>query len=89
MNKLEEARIIIDECDTYIREAFIKRMRAVSDVLAYKKANNLPVLDRARENALIEANINKVPEELKPYYKALLKELLNLSKEYQEALLNA
>ena len=45
MNKLEEARIQIDKIDEAMAALFKERMLEVEQVLIYKKANNLPVLD--------------------------------------------
>ena len=53
MDKLQEARNIIGEVDAQIAELFCKRMRAVELVAEYKKERGLPVLDSAREQALI------------------------------------
>ena len=55
-NKLEEARKIINEVDSEMAELFVKRMRAAEMVYEYKKTYGLPILDQARENAVIEKN---------------------------------
>ena len=57
MNKLEEARLIINEVDSKMVELFKERMKAAKMVAEYKKENNLPVLDKAREEALINKNL--------------------------------
>ena len=56
MDKIENARKVISEADKAIAELFEKRMMAVRDVAEYKKERGLPVLDEAREAALIEKN---------------------------------
>ena len=56
MDKLENARKVISEVDKAIAELFEKRMTAVRAVAEYKKERGLPVLDEAREAALIEKN---------------------------------
>ena len=58
MNKLEEARLIINEVDLEMIELFKKRMKASKMVAEHKKENNLPVLDKVREEALIAKNVN-------------------------------
>ena len=89
MNKLEEARLIIDTEDEIIREAFIKRMNAVKEVIAYKKANGLPILDANREKIIIDKAMNRIDDpNMKKYYEALIKEIMKISKDYQKELLD-
>ena len=56
VNKLDEARKIINEVDEQMAELFIKRMRAAEMVYEHKKEYGLPILDEAREAAVIEKN---------------------------------
>ena len=88
MNKLEKARLAINEADAQIAQLFEKRMHAAEDVVAYKLENNLPVYDAAREAEVIERNLAKIcDEKLKPYYKDMLMQLMRISKEYQNAII--
>ena len=88
MNKLEQARLAINEADAVIAQYFEKRMRAAEDVAAYKTKNNLPVFDSAREQQVIERNLALITDEkLKPYYKDMLVQLMRISKEYQNAIM--
>ncbi|MCU0104368.1 chorismate mutase [Acholeplasma vituli] len=85
MNKLEQARIIIDDVDQQIAELFKKRMHAVMDVLSHKIENHLPVLDSIREAQMIEKNLSRFNDDsLKAYYESFLKSILDISKAYQE-----
>jgi monofunctional chorismate mutase len=85
MNKLEEARIQIDKIDETMAALFKQRMLAVEQVLIYKKANNLPVLDSTRENAMIQKNINRFESnKYSTYYELFLKSILEISRKYQE-----
>ena len=85
MNELERARIEIDAIDEEIRLLFIKRMTAVKSVLAFKQANQLPVLDTNREQLLKHARLEKMIEhEFKSYYESLLDALLKISKDFQK-----
>lgn len=89
MNKLEEARLIINECDRELIEIFKKRMTASKMVAAYKKENNIAILDEGREKALIDKNLKLLnDEELKKYYLIFLEGVLNASKDYQKDLIN-
>ena len=90
MNRLEKARLAINEADAQIAQLFEKRMHAAEDVVAYKLENNLPVYDAAREAEVIERNLAKIcDEKLKPYYKDMLVQLMRISKEYQQAVLDS
>lgn len=89
MNKLEQARLKINEADKNIAENFEKRMQAVKEVVQYKMENNLPIFDGAREKEVIERNLALIEDEkLRPYYKDCLVNLMRISKEYQNATVN-
>lgn len=88
MNKLEEARLIINEVDSKMVELFKERMKAAKMVAEYKKENNLPVLDKAREEALINKNLGLLNDtELEKYYLTFLEGMLTASKDYQKDLI--
>ena len=88
MNKLEEARLIINEVDFKMVELFKERMKAAKMVAEYKKENNLPVLDKAREEALINKNLGLLNDtELEKYYLTFLEGMLTASKDYQKDLI--
>lgn len=83
-NKLEEARRIINEVDSRMAELFVERMRAAELVLAHKKEFGLPILDRKREDAVIERNSALVEDPvLKGYYIDFLKNVMAVSRAYQ------
>ena len=89
MNELELARIKIDEADEEIRNAFLKRMNAVKDVINYKIKNNLAIFDSSREDIVINKNMALLKDKnVSKYYEDLLKHLMKLSKEYQEEIKN-
>lgn len=89
MNELELARIKIDEADEEIRNAFLKRMNAVKDVINYKIKNNLAIFDSSREDIVINKNMALLKDKnVSKYYEDLLKYLIKLSKEYQEEIKN-
>ena len=88
MNKLKEARLIINEVDSKMVELFKERMKAAKMVAEYKKENNLPVLDKAREEALINKNLGLLNDrELEKYYLTFLEGMLTASKDYQKDLI--
>ena len=54
---LEEIRSRIDAIDREMAALFVRRMGAAADVAAYKQAEGLPVLDAAREEAVLQKNL--------------------------------
>ena len=83
-NKLDAARIIINEVDSQMAELFEKRMRAAEMVLEYKMENGLPILDPKREDAVIARNAALIEDNaIQGYYIDFLKNLMALSKAYQ------
>lgn len=88
MNKLNDARKIINEVDSEIVKLFKKRMDAAKVVALYKKENNLPIYDEEREKTLIAKNLELLnDEELKNYYLIFIEGMLKASKEYQKDLI--
>ena len=87
---LQQAREVINEVDAQMAELFEKRMTAVQQVLAYKKEHNLPILDAAREQIVIEKGVARIQDPvLKPYYEELLIKQMELSRRYPKTLLAA
>ena len=83
-NKLEEARKIINEVDAQRASLFVRRMRAAELVYEHKREFGLPILDQAREDAVIERNSALVEDEgLKGYYIDFLKSVMAVSRAYQ------
>ena len=86
-NQLEKARKIINEVDARMAELFVQRMRAVEMVYEYKKEFGLPILDQAREAAVIEKNAALVQDEmLKEYYTDYIRHVMALSRAYQQSM---
>ena len=88
-NLLEEARKIINDVDTQMAELFVKRMCAAEMVYEHKKKMGLPILDQARERAVIERNTKRIEDEgLKGYYIDYLKNVMSISRAYQYRMQN-
>ena len=49
MKNLDDIRVEINAVDDELLSLIIKRLNLSKEVAAYKKANNIPILDRARE----------------------------------------
>jgi chorismate mutase/prephenate dehydratase len=89
MDKLEQARKLINEADKGIAELFCKRMDAARLVAEYKKERGLPILDEARENAVVEKNSALIEdEELRAYYVNFIKYTMELSRNFQHKLIS-
>ncbi len=83
-SKLDEARTIINEIDSQMAELFVKRMRAAEMVYEHKKEFGLPILDKKREDAVIEKNAAMIEDDvLKGYYVDYIKNLMSISRAYQ------
>lgn len=88
MDLLQDARSRIDRIDGEMARLFQERMEAVADVAAYKDAQDLPVLDEAREEQVIQKNLERIDkEELKPFYRQYIQMQMDISKQYQARVL--
>lgn len=88
MNKLEEARRKINECDEKMAELFINRMKAVEEVASYKIENNMPIFDPSREEEVIKRGLERIAEdEYRKYYEEFLHSMMDISKEYQKSII--
>ena len=77
---LEELRTEIDAIDEAMTKLFIQRMAVVKKVADFKKANEMPVLDRSRELAKLE----KLPTDWQPYIGDFYERIFELSRIFQE-----
>jgi len=84
VNNLDEARKIINEVDAEMAELFVKRMRCAETIFKYKKEHGLPILDKKREEAVIEKNASLIDDDvLKQYYIDYIKNMMQISRSYQ------
>ena len=84
---LLEIRQRIDEIDNRLVELFVERMKITEEVAAYKKANGLPVLDRGREERILDKIALLAGEEFSSDAKELYERIFELSRAHQEELL--
>jgi chorismate mutase/prephenate dehydratase len=85
---ISELRTQIDQIDSDLLSAFCSRMDISSQLALYKKENNIPVYDPARERQKLNEITSKTPEDLRTYASALYSLLFDLSRSYQEKILN-
>jgi len=85
---MEDLRNRIDIIDQSIQNLFLERMQVVKQIALYKKENNLPIFDEKREKEIIENSVNEIDNlELKDLYEEFYKEIINISKKYQERII--
>ncbi len=90
MNLLDEARLEINEIDEEMAQLFVRRMKAVEYVAAYKKENQMPIFDPVREKQVIERNAQRLENQsLRPYYIDFLKNAMRVSRAYQQKMLES
>ena len=87
MNKLEQARKIINEVDKQMAQLFEKRMQASELVAEYKKEHGLSILDEQREKEVIAKNSELIENSVyREYYSEFIKETMRISRSYQSRL---
>ncbi|MBQ6395752.1 MAG: chorismate mutase [Atopobiaceae bacterium] len=87
MRDLNEIRKRIDEIDDGILSLFTERTEIADEVAEYKIANNLPVMDRARERSKIAKMIAKTPREMADQVAILFNHLIETSRARQNKLM--
>lgn len=89
MEDLKEIRKRITEIDNQMAQLFKVRMDEVAKVAEYKRANGLPIFDPEREEQVVVNGAERMDDaKLKSYYVNFLKNLMELSKDYQRNILN-
>ena len=87
MDDLQEARGTINDIDRQMAELFERRMAASKIIAGYKREHRLPVFDPSREQEIIDRNSEMVENpEVRAYYIRFMKDIMNLSKQYQHRL---
>ncbi|MDR2658343.1 MAG: chorismate mutase [Oscillospiraceae bacterium] len=80
---LSQARSRIDAIDDSIADLLVERMNVVSDVAAYKAANDMPVVDPARERAVLIRAADRVGPELETAARRVFEALMDVSRARQ------
>ncbi len=80
---LKELRSSIDGLDREIIDAFCKRMDLCKQVAAYKKANDLPVFQSAREDEIFQKVYTMAAEGMGECTQLLFKNIIDISKHLQ------
>lgn len=84
---LQSIRDEMNAIDEELVTLFKRRMEVSGQVAAYKQANNLPVMDRAREREVLMRVSELAGEPLEGYARMLYATLFSVSRSYQQSLL--
>lgn len=88
MKDLQETRKALDAVDRQIVALFEERMTLARDVAAYKIAHGLPVLDRSREEQVLDSRCAMLADSCwSPAVRALFEQIMALSRQEQQRLL--
>lgn len=82
--KLQELRGKIDQIDEKLVSLFIERMDISEQIAQYKKENNIPIADPARERQKLVEIAARVDSKMHAYTDALYSLIFELSRTYQE-----
>ena len=89
MSLLDDARKRINAIDEEMAKLFEQRMQAVEDVIRYKQAHQMKVLDTSREQYVIEHNTAFIQrEEYRDSYIEFISEMMAISRKYQRSIIN-
>ena len=80
---IKDIRNEIDQVDKEILELLNKRFKLASDVIEFKKLNNLPIENKQREEEIIKMIGESVDVEINDEVIEIYKEIMKQSKVYQ------
>jgi len=89
VNELEIQRKKIDEIDKQLLPLFLERMACSKAVADYKKANNMPILDKAREKAILDHKMSLVEPEKAGAVRDFFSSIMSISRAAQRKELTA
>ena len=88
MKELAQVREELDAVDRQIVALFEQRMVLARDVVAYKMAHGMQVLDRSREEAVLASRMGMLKDDhWAESVRALYEEIMRLSRAEQERIL--
>lgn len=89
MDKLQDARLQINEIDKEMAALFERRMQAARVIAEYKKERGLQIYDAKREQAVIEKNSAYINDsDIRSFYVKFLQDEMAVSKQYQEHIIS-
>lgn len=82
---LEPLRNEIDKVDKELVKLLERRFELVKEIGDYKKSHNLPVLDLAREQQVLQKKKEQLSnKDLWPHFEKLFQHIMNISKELEK-----
>lgn len=84
---IKELRQEIDTIDSEMLTLFKKRMHTSAEIGRYKKENNLPVRNAAREREILSRVSDEAGSALETYARTMFSTMFDLSRAYQRSLL--
>ena len=85
---LLNAREIIADADRDMARCFVRRMKAVREIAAYKQEHNLPILDASQEQVVISRGLACIgQDDLRHWYIPFIQNVIEISRQYQCSLL--
>ena len=84
-NGLDKIRLEMDEVDDVMVDTFLKRMDVAEKVAAWKRENNVPVLDKTRERKKLAKILEQIPDNRKSCAASLYNTLFEVSRCEQSA----
>lgn len=81
--ELTEARKQINEIDDKIIQLLSQRLDICNEIADYKKAHNLPILNKARENEILARITLTADNGQAPYIAQVFQEIMTVAKDYQ------
>ena len=82
--EINELRTKINKMDKELLELFKERMKISEEIGLYKKENNLPILDKAREREILSRLTENADTEMSGYIKVLFASIFEMSKTHQK-----
>ncbi len=85
--ELNEIRNEINKVNDEMLKLFEKRMALCKEVALYKKANNMEIFVKSREDEILNEIRAKSAEGLESYNEEFFKVLMELSRDYQKTVI--
>ncbi len=89
MSILDECRDSIEKIDAQMAELFVRRMEESRKIAEYKTEHGISIRDTKREEILLAKNRKLISDQnIESYYVEFMKNVMNLSVDYQSRLMN-
>ncbi len=83
MYDIDNLRKQIDKIDAQLLPLFLQRMECSLSVAEYKRSNNMPILDKNREQQILDDKASKVSDELQAPVRDFFSQIMKISRNFQ------